>query len=438
MRRRARRLCLLVAAVGSHVREVAAVYSMKLSYMGGARFFDHWNFITTADPTHGDVEYVSYEEAAAAGLVNSTADRIYIGADAKLKATGAGRRSVRIESKAVYNSGLFIFNLDHMPTGCGAWYAFWMFGDDANHPWPQWGEFDIVEGFHTRGEFDAVEGFHEGFPNVSTSLHTTYGCDQSSVQNVYWKKGMATKQADNCDVGAPDQWANQGCNQMGPPGSIGKSFNRQGGGTFAAEWDPDGRSGAAPGMRVWYWPSGQVPRDILVHEPAPSTWGAPYSQFSLAGEVCPSSHFKNMRLVLDITFCGDLGEPTYKHMCPELAKEHSCRDLVMNHPEAFAEAFWSIRTLDVYTIEGLAAVLPPWVFILSALSCLGGLLFWLRNRLEGGPKGQFDIYGSSFPWGDMDDPGVLLPGMRSHDVPSASLSKTRMPSVRPSQSSQLP
>merc|ERR1740138_216877 len=226
MRRRARRLSLLVAAIGIHVREVAAGYARKSSYLGEGNFFDHWNFITKPDPTHGDVEYVSFAKASAAGLVNTTANRVYIGADTKLKAEGLGRRSVRIESTETYNGGLFVLSLDHMPTGCGTWYAFWMFGEDPSHPWPQWGEFDVVE------------GYNEGNPNVTTSLHTTYGCDQSSVQNVQWKKGISGL-ATNCDVGAPGQWASQGCGQLGPPGSIGPSFNRQGGGTFAAEWDPD-------------------------------------------------------------------------------------------------------------------------------------------------------------------------------------------------------
>ena len=30
----------------------------------------------------------------------------------------------------------------------GAWPAFWMFGDDAQHAWPRWGEYDILESIH--------------------------------------------------------------------------------------------------------------------------------------------------------------------------------------------------------------------------------------------------------------------------------------------------
>ena len=44
-----------------------------------------------------------------------------------------------------YNGGLFVVTLENVPTACGAWPAFWMFGDDAQHAWPRWGEYDILD-----------------------------------------------------------------------------------------------------------------------------------------------------------------------------------------------------------------------------------------------------------------------------------------------------
>ena len=65
---------------------------------------------------------------------------------------GEGRKALRIESKTSaptwsggglslairvlafpvthrgYNGGLFVVEMDHVPTACGAWPAFWMFG----------------------------------------------------------------------------------------------------------------------------------------------------------------------------------------------------------------------------------------------------------------------------------------------------------------------
>jgi hypothetical protein len=83
--------------------------------------------------------------------------------------------------------------------------------------------------------------------------------------------------------------------------------------------------------------------------PDPQTWGTPYSYFHLGEETCPSKHFHNMRLVFDLTLCGDLGDPKFDAMCPEVAKLMSCRDFVERHPEQMKEAYWSILALEVYS-----------------------------------------------------------------------------------------
>lgn len=56
-----------------------------------------------------------------------------------------------------YNGGLFVVTLENVPTACGAWPAFWMFGDDAQHAWPRWGEYDILDTWSTpAGAFQIV------------------------------------------------------------------------------------------------------------------------------------------------------------------------------------------------------------------------------------------------------------------------------------------
>merc|ERR1719245_2098094 len=92
---------------------------------------------------------------------------------------------------------------------------------------------------------------------------------------------------------------------------------------------------------------GLEPADLRGLQPDPDTWGAPYSFFSLHPNICSKHHFKNMRLVFDLTFCGDWGEPSFAGMC----SEHSmgCQEFVAKHPEEMSEAYWSIRLLDVYT-----------------------------------------------------------------------------------------
>ena len=125
----------------------------------------------------------------------------------------------------------------------------------------------------------------------------------------------------------------QGCSQKGPPNSMGPEFNRRGGGTFATEWDPEGGH-----VRTWFWPAdGYLPMDIAMHAPDPDSWGRPYSYFGI-DKTCPAEHFKNMRMVFDLTFCGDLGGPTFAASCPEHAAKMTCQEFVAMHPEAFREA----------------------------------------------------------------------------------------------------
>lgn len=299
------KLPLSLLALPAAARLAEGILYVRSEAYVGQDFFEpyRWNFADGPDPTHGFVDFVDYETAAYAGLVNATADRAYMGADHRSEPGKRGRPSVRIESKAKYNRGLFIITLDHVPTGCGVWPAFWLYGEDAQHKWPSWGELDIIEGVHNSNA-------------TMTTLHTTPGCNQSSIEpgvdfTTDWMRGM-NKRADDCDIGAAGQWGNQGCSQKGPPNSMGPEFNRRGGGTFATEWDPEGGH-----VRTWFWPAdGYLPMDIAMHAPDPDSWGRPYSYFGI-DKTCPAEHFKNMRMVFDLTFCGDLGGPTFAASCPE-------------------------------------------------------------------------------------------------------------------------
>jgi hypothetical protein len=62
-------------------------------------------------------------------MVIELATAVYIGVDHNnvYSTCTPGRSSVRIESKAAYNHGLFIADIWHMPGGiCGTWPALWV------------------------------------------------------------------------------------------------------------------------------------------------------------------------------------------------------------------------------------------------------------------------------------------------------------------------
>ena len=117
-------------------------YALLKEY-SGSTFFSGFDFFTAADvrlffaysnallllcvcmpsvltlylqPTHGYVTYVDRTTATNAGLAKITpSGQAYMAVDNTSIAWGAGRRSVRIESTATYNGGLFVIDVEHMP-----------------------------------------------------------------------------------------------------------------------------------------------------------------------------------------------------------------------------------------------------------------------------------------------------------------------------------
>jgi beta-glucanase (GH16 family) len=118
-------------------------WTLKETY-AGPTFFDKFTYFTDPDPTNGYVDYVSKDEANSLNLTYTGNDgRVYMAAESRNIASGRGRKSVRLESVSEYNSGsLLIFDINHMPYGCGTWPSIWMLGPN----WPSNGEIDIIEG----------------------------------------------------------------------------------------------------------------------------------------------------------------------------------------------------------------------------------------------------------------------------------------------------
>jgi hypothetical protein len=302
---------LVVALQLLLVSNVLCIYQLSNTYQGTS-FFDGWTFWNTGDPTHGYVHYLSKADAQAQGLINATSSVVYIGADYRNVASGSGRASVRLTSTATFNNGLFVMDLSHMPTGCGTWPAWWTVGPN----WPSGGEIDIIEGVNV-GQID------------QTTLHTNPGCTMANED-----KSKFSGKLVNADC-----QGNTGCGIQTVAGSYGAPFNSHQGGVFAMEWMADH-------IQTWYWPRGSVPADITNNSPNPnpSGWGKPYAYFQ-EGSNCPSSHFHNHQIVIDLTFCGDWAGAVFGNDCPG---KGSCNDYVKNNPAAFKEAYWNIHFIKVF------------------------------------------------------------------------------------------
>ncbi|KAE8351844.1 concanavalin A-like lectin/glucanase domain-containing protein [Aspergillus coremiiformis] len=292
----------------------AAIYTLQDDYGTSAAFFDKFTFFTASDPTHGFVKYVDRSTAENTGLINAGGS-IYMGVDHTNVASG-GRQSVRISSNNAYNHGLFILDLAHMPGSiCGVWPAFWLLGPN----WPNGGEIDVIEGVNEQ----AIN---------QVALHTSDNC---TINNSGFSGTLLTS---NCYVNAPGQDNNAGCGiKDNSAQSYGNGFNNAGGGVYATEWTGEAIS-------IWFFPRASIPGDIMSGNPNPSAWGIPSARF--AGACNIDSHFNNLQIVFDTTFCGDWAGGIWgRGSC---ASKGSCNDWVANNPSAFADAYWRLNSLKVY------------------------------------------------------------------------------------------
>ncbi|RMD43330.1 hypothetical protein DV735_g1817, partial [Chaetothyriales sp. CBS 134920] len=284
---------LLVSAL---TQTTSAAYSLLQDYSGNA-FFQGFDFFTGPDPTAGHVQFhdlTSANQTSLAGFIDigNGTEAVFMGVDSTQVA----------------------------PNGRGA-----MVGPS----WPDDGEIDIVEGVND--QTTNIMTLHTG---AGLSLATT----GSSKSLASFTGKIATS---NCDVNAPDQSKNAGCSIVDTSNlTFGAGFNAAGGGVYATEW-------TSSFIKIWFFPRGSVPSDIASGNPQPqASWGEPRSVFQ--DGLSLDDHFNNLQIVFDNTFCGDWAGQAWNETetCKALAP--TCEDYVTNNPQAFKEAYWAVKTLQVF------------------------------------------------------------------------------------------
>jgi len=273
----------------------------------GESFVKCWTFFTSADPTHGYVQYISEDEATELKLFKVQQDGAVwmgslVGQDQPVKA-------IRLQSKMRFSEGhIFVIDIQHMPTGNGTWPAWWSYGPD----WPNNGEIDTIETVNIEDR-------------VYQTLHTSYGCFMN-IPHIF-------------DPDCNSEDAHNGCGLHGPPNSGGPAFNKGGGGVFATQW-------TSAGIQMWVFPRGQVPKDLAEDKPDSSSWGSPWAFFPF-GASCPSTHFNDHLLVINLDFCGDWAGAVFP------GGEKACEAFVTDpsNIDKLQEAYWSINYVKVFAPE---------------------------------------------------------------------------------------
>lgn len=103
---------------------------------------------------------------------------------------------------------------------------------------------------------------------------------------------------------------------------------------------------------VWFWDHNSVPADVTAGTPDTASWGTPVVAFN-GGSGCDiDTHFANMNIIFDTTFCGDWAGSASSWSstgCSALAA--TCTDYVANNPAAYATAFWLVNSITVYQLS---------------------------------------------------------------------------------------
>ncbi|KAK0188599.1 endo-beta-glucanase [Armillaria mellea] len=308
----------LVSTLASPV--FGASYKQSDSFIG-SQFYSGFSHQAISDPTNGRVNYVDVATSKAQNLTYASDSTFILRADATtvLNANGPGRNSVRLQSNKQYGSNTaMVFNIRHMPQGCGTWPAVWTVGPN----WPNGGEIDIIEGVNNQASNQAT-------------LHTSSGCTMPSSSRT--QSGVAL--TNDCNVNANN---NAGCGvQLQNSVSYGAGFNNNGGGWYALEWTDSF-------IKVWFWARNapNVPTGVRTGGSAVITdnWGTPAAYFP--NTSCSlTSHFSPQNIIINLTFCGDWAGNVYASSgCPS-----SCVDFVNKNPGAFADAYFDFAWVKVYS-----------------------------------------------------------------------------------------
>lgn len=203
------------------------------------------------EATDGFTNYVTKEGAKWSNLTYATSNQAIIRVLPKDDTGTAGRPTVKILSRQRYTHGLFIFDIGHVPYGCGTWPAIWM-SDTEPDIWSKHGEIDIIE------------AVNQGNKGAQFTLHTTDGCEMGV------KRKQTGKALSNNCLNSTNY--NMGCAVRGTPASYGEKLNGNKGGVYAVEW-------RTAGIRMWLFPRDQTPPNIELGKPEPSEWGTATADF---------------------------------------------------------------------------------------------------------------------------------------------------------------
>ncbi|XWX02403.1 hypothetical protein V2A60_010440 [Cordyceps javanica] len=334
----------VVAALTIAGRAASRSYSLSKTY-DASNFFNEFDFQTTGvhtgqpDDNWSWVTYQTKSDAINKGLAAIKDGQIYLGVDYTNQLRGQpgdpGRPTLRVQSKTSFKHGLVITRFSHLPKPvCGGWPGFWTVGTGN---WPKAGEIDLYEGWHLA-------------PANKVAIHVG---PSSAIGQCVLEQSAQTAQVltGNCDNDFEDgvhQWKNQGCQAEEVQNGIWGSSQ---GGIQALEWTSDY-------IKIYTWPIGAAPKNIVDEKPDTSSWGKPSVQ--LQKSSCDTeTAFSDQKLLFTLPFCGNppgndqfwsslAADGKSGPTCQSITGAPSCVDYVAKNPQQFKDFYFQIKDIRIF------------------------------------------------------------------------------------------
>ncbi|KAH9939824.1 putative beta-glucanase from glycoside hydrolase family GH16 [Amylocystis lapponica] len=301
---------------------IAGTYTIEQNNVGST-FLDNFQWETFTGTPNGRANYVDKQTSLSQNLTFTSDDTFIIRADSTsvLSDSDPGRNSVRIKSNISLNTHVAVFDIRHMPQGCGTWPSLWEINDTIGIQ---------------NGEIDIIEGVNDIEPNTS-NLHTLGTC---SMPDSRTQLGNAT--LNNCETN-PNLAANgtQGCSVDAPyTTSFGPTFNAAGGGWYAIERN-------AELIRIWFWArfDSGVPPTVSNASNVVDTsqWGTPIASYPNT-QCSLTQTLKAHNIIINLNLCGSWAGSSFNaNGCPG-----NCTEFVNQNPSNFTEAYWDFAAARVY------------------------------------------------------------------------------------------
>ena len=259
--------------------------------------------------------------------------------------------ALRLESKDVYNGGLFVIKVNKMPYGGAVWPAIWLLGSSPRewiqfrsketglgmkNSWPSHGEIDMIE--YVNANCEESDGRNQ------VTLHTRYGCTSTVSDSTH--NNTADSRCDHYG-------SNFGCygkmqrNTVGSPDFAG--------GYFVYEWS------VARFVKGWFFDETewqQLNAQATDDSIQTGTFPKPHVEHNLQQGCSDPSMFQNMRIVINTAVCGDWAGNVKCTSSDDAGISYeppNCKASVMDYlrtiesdtlPDSFS---WDISFIKVYT-----------------------------------------------------------------------------------------